>query len=132
MFTITNQADYGLIVLSYLSKRKEKTSLKKIIDETKLPPRFVARITSQLVKEKLLISEEGRTGGYLLSPRINSLNLYDYLRAFNKKVKLSKCVESGYDCKFEKICHHQKYLSTTLNRIIIRELKLTKLVNIFN
>jgi Rrf2 family protein len=132
MFAISNQSDYGLIVLSYLSKKKKQVPLSELITETKLPKRFVARIAAALAKNKLLLSREGRVGGYQITDKINTINFYDYLKIFENDVDLSKCDIENKRCRFKKICEHRNFLHLRLQRLFIEELKKIKLKTVFN
>ena len=83
MLTITKQSDYGILLISSIYKKNKLVNLSELIKETKLPKRFLARIAADLVKSKLLISREGKNGGYLISENIKTISLYDYLKIFN-------------------------------------------------
>ncbi|MDO9028264.1 MAG: Rrf2 family transcriptional regulator, partial [Candidatus Roizmanbacteria bacterium] len=98
MLTITKQSDYGLILISYVYKKNRLVKLSELIEETKLPKRFLARIASQLAKESLLISKEGKTGGYLISPKLKKVSLYDYLSIFENDIAICNCFDESYQC----------------------------------
>ncbi|MFA5769940.1 MAG: Rrf2 family transcriptional regulator [Patescibacteria group bacterium] len=132
MLAITKQSDYGLILISFVYKKKGLVRLSDLIKETKLPQRFLARIAAELVKNKLLISKEGKNGGYLISPKIKSVSLYDYLTIFENDVIVSSCVDEDFDCKFEKICNHKDFIKHRLNVVLIKELKKIKLLQLIN
>ena len=130
MLSITKQSDYGLILISFVYKKNRLVRLSELIEETKLPRRFLARIAAELVKNKLLISKEGKNGGYLISPKIKSISLYEYLTIFEKDVIVSSCVDEDFDCKFEKICNHKDFIKQRLNVVLIKELKKIKLLQL--
>ena len=130
MLNITKQSDYGLILISFIYKKNNKVKLTELIKETKLPQRFLARIAAELVKNKLLISKEGKSGGYLITPKIKSISLYDYLTIFENDVIVSSCVNKNFNCKFEKICNHKDFIKKKLNDVLIKELKKIKLLQL--
>lgn len=132
MLSITKQSDYGLILISLVYKKNDVTRLSELIKETGLPQRFLARIAAELVKTKLLISKEGKNGGYLISNKIKTISLYDYLTIFEKDVLISSCMDDNYDCKFEEICNHKNFIKNKLNTILIKELKKIKLLELIN
>lgn len=127
MLSITKQSDYGLIFISFIYKKNRLVKLSELINKTKLPQRFLARIAAELVKNELLISKEGKSGGYLITSKIESISLYDYLTIFENDVVVSSCVDKNFDCKFEKICHHKNFIKKRLNAVLIKELKKIKL-----
>ncbi len=132
MLSITKQSDYGLILISFVYKKNRLVKLSELIEETKLPKRFLARIAAELVKEGLLISKEGKSGGYLIAPKIKNISLYDYLTIFENDVIVSSCVDENFDCKFEKICNHKDFIKQKLNLILIKELKKIRLLQLIS
>ena len=132
MLAITKQSDYGLILTSFVYKKNRLVKLSELIEETKLPRRFLARIAAELAKEGLLISKEGKSGGYLIAPKIKNISLYDYLTIFENDVIVSSCVDENFDCKFEKICHHKDFIKQKLNVILIKELKKIRLLQLIS
>ena len=132
MLAITKQSDYGLIMISFIYKKNSLVRLSDLIKETRLPQRFLARIAAELVKNKLLISKEGKNGGYLISPKVKIISLYEYLTIFENDVVVSNCVDDNYDCKFEKICNHKDFIKKRLNVVLIKELKKIKLITLIN
>ncbi|MEK7177653.1 MAG: Rrf2 family transcriptional regulator [Patescibacteria group bacterium] len=132
MLSITKQSDYGLILISFVYKKKGLVKLSDLIKDTKLPQRFLARIAAELVKNKLLISKEGKNGGYLISPKIKTVSLYDYLSIFENDVIVSSCVDEDFDCKFEKICNHKDFIKQRLNVVLTKELKKIKLLQLID
>ena len=130
MLAITKQSDYGLILLSSAYKRKGLIKLSELISETNLPQRFLARIAAELVKKGLLISKEGKSGGYLISAKIKTISLYDYLKIFENNVIVSSCVDENFDCKFDKICNHKDFIKQRLNVVLTKELKKIKLLQL--
>ncbi|MEK7096952.1 MAG: Rrf2 family transcriptional regulator [Patescibacteria group bacterium] len=132
MLAITKQSDYGLILISFVYKKNGLVRLSELIEATKLPQRFLARIAAELVKNKLLISKEGKSGGYLISPKIKSVSLYDYLTIFENDVIVSSCVDEDFNCKFEDICNHKDFIKKRLNVVLIKELKKIKLLQLID
>jgi len=127
MLTITKQSDYGILFISHIYKKNKLVKLSDLINETKLPKRFLARIAAELVKNKLLKSYEGKNGGYLITNKIKTITLYDYLKIFNDDISVCNCVDDNYNCKFENICSQKNILKNELNKVIIIQLKKIKL-----
>lgn len=132
MLAITKQSDYGLILISFVYKKNGLVRLSELIEATKLPQRFLARIAAELVKNKLLISKEGKNGGYLITPRIKEISLYDYLTIFENDIVVSSCVDDNFDCKFEKICNHKDFIKKRLNIVLTKELKKIRLLQLID
>jgi len=129
MFNLPKQADYGLIILSLLIKEDKQTSLSSLIKTTKLPQRFLARIAATLVHSGLLKSKEGRVGGYIVTKKVSTINLLDYLKIFSGDVNFCSC--NGGHCDYEKICQHKNFLQKRLNQLVEVQLKKVKLLELF-
>lgn len=132
MLTITKQSDYGILLIAHIYKKNKLVKLSDLINETKLPKRFLARIAAELVKNKLLISREGKNGGYLTSANIKTTSLYDYLKIFNNNISFCSCANDSYHCQYENLCTHKSILKNELNKIIIIQLKKIKLIKLIN
>ncbi len=132
MLNITKQSDYGLILVSFVYKKNRLVKLSELIKETKLPKRFLARIAAELAKNGLLISKEGKTGGYLISPKIKTISLYDYLTIFENDITITSCVDEDFNCRFEKICNHKDFIKKRLNVALIKEIKKIKLLKLID
>ncbi|MCL4374454.1 Rrf2 family transcriptional regulator [Patescibacteria group bacterium] len=130
MFNISKQADYGLIIISYLLKEKKQLPLAALVKMTALPQRFLARVAALLVHGGLLVSKEGRDGGYRVSNKVNAISLYDYLLIFESEVNF--CSSGNSRCRYEKICSHKDFLRLHLNGLVARQLKQIKLHELFN
>lgn len=130
MLTINKQSDYGILLISYIYKKNKLVKLFDLIKETKLPKRFLARIAAELVKNKLLISHEGKNGGYLITNKIKTTSLYDYLKIFNDNISVCNCANNNYHCQYENLCTHKNILKNELNKIIISQLKKIKLLQL--
>lgn len=128
MLTISKQADYGLLLLSLLDKHN-LTPLSQLIEKTKLPRHFLARIAAQLVKNEIIESKEGKMGGYRLISKINKVSLYDYLKIFEGELNLVDCGNKEFRCRWINFCHHKSLLQKRLKKIVVNDLKKWKLVD---
>lgn len=132
MLTITKQSDYGIILLSYIHKKKDIVNLSDLIAQTKLPQRFLARIAAQLVNKGILISREGKNGGYLTTEKIKKITLYEYLKIFEENVMICNCGDENYECNYKNICSHKGVLKEKVNKIIVNQLKKVKLITLIS
>jgi Rrf2 family protein len=131
MLTLNKQSDYALIIVSQLLGKEDFIPLSELVDNTNLPKRFLARIAATLVNRKLLISREGRVGGYKLSPNIQTITMYDFLHIFEKQLNFLDCMSHSYKCKYEKVCKHRHGIRSKLNEIVLEQLKKTRLMDLF-
>ena len=131
MFTIGNESDYGLIILSSLLKNDSYVSLSEIVKKTDLPPRYLARIAGTLAKNGLLTSHEGRDGGYKVTGKVKNMNLFEYLTIFERNIEPSKCCVKSFNCRFLRICAHGNFFQHKLTSILTNQLKKIRLTQIF-
>ena len=131
MFNLNTETDYALIILSYLYRQKKITALSELIKATNLPQRYLARIAAKLVNHKLLISREGRVGGYQLASNVNKISLYDFLLIYEGELFKTKCSAEDYCCEYEKVCHHKHFFTEKLNTVLKNNLTKIKLTTLF-
>ena len=91
----------------------------------------MARIASKLKKNKLLLSREGRVGGYQLASIVTKISLYNFLDTYEGELFKTKCFDKKYCCKFEKICTHKIFFTKKLNEILKNNLSKIKLIDLF-
>jgi Rrf2 family protein len=123
MLKISKKSDYGLLFLEQLIDKKELIPLSKIIEETKLPSRFLAQIAAILVKNKIVESIEGKNGGYRINYKnLQKTNLLDYLLLFENSLSTTECAQ-GKKCFYKDVCRHHSFFKKKLNQILLSELK---------
>lgn len=127
MLSLTKQTDYALLFLERLAKEKSYLSLSQLIKETQLPPRFLARIASALVKNQIIESREGKIGGYKLTKKFYRISFFDFLKIFEKNLSPTDCLKKNHYCQYEKICRHQTIIKKEINFWLTQPLKKIKL-----
>lgn len=131
MIKLSKESDYGLLFISYLKKNNDYISLAEIVDKLKLPSKFLARIASKLAKHKIVISREGKKGGYKLAKKAYNINFYDYLNIFERNLLFLKCQEKDYSCNWQKYCDHRFFFKNNFHKAFVNNLKKIKLKDIF-
>lgn len=132
MLNITKQSDYAMLFVTYLNGKKDRyVPLSELIKETKMPQRFLARIAAELVKKQIVVSREGKVGGYKLTDKTFDTSLYDFLSIFEGDPSFVNCSKPNYRCPWDYICVHKSFLRHSLHDLISQELKKHKLRDIF-
>lgn len=132
MLKLSKKSDYGLLIISKLLHTDEFVSLSKLVEHTKLPLRFLARISAVLARNGVLMSREGRVGGYKLGKRYPLLTVFDFLSIFENHLNMTGCQEPGAaKCRFDAICKHKDPIRTKLHAVILRDLKKVQLSELF-
>ncbi len=104
---ISKTLDYAVRTLTYLAKRQgSKTVLMKEIAETqRIPLSYLAKITRQLVKAGIILSEYGPNGGYLLKKVPSEITLKQVYEAVEGELKMVECLDTpGANCIFISCC----------------------------
>lgn len=131
MLKLSKKSDYGLLVISKLLSTDDFVSLSKLVEHTNLPLRFLARISAVLANNGILMSREGRVGGYKLGKRFPLLSVYDFLSVFENNLNMTGCQDKSNKCAFEHICKHKDTVKCKLQKVILDDLKKVKLSELF-
>lgn len=99
MFRLSQKSDYGLILLSNLSKSKGVTSVSSIARKNKLSTKYLSQVASDLKKAGILKSREGVSGGYSLAKSAKQIKVLDVLIALDGGLVKGDCFEDDHECK---------------------------------
>lgn len=117
MFRLSQRADYGLILLSELSRsqvhsrgeskvlaRKHSGGVGKFLSvadiakKNKISPKFLSQVATELKKAGILASKEGTTGGFSLAKPADEIKILDILRVLDGELVEGKCFEDDHEC----------------------------------
>ena len=98
MFRLSTKADYGLILLSNLSRSKKLTSISSVAKKNKISAKFLSQIAADLKHAGILVSKEGMSGGYSLAKKPKDIKLLDVLQILDGELVEGKCFEEGHEC----------------------------------
>jgi len=100
MFNISTKSDYGFIVMLELARGYGRglLSLSEIAKKRKLSSGYLVQILQPLIKAKLIISKEGKGGGYKLAKSPQAISVLEIIEALEGKAALVKCLKQGSNC----------------------------------
>ncbi len=98
MFRLSQKADYGLILLSNLSKSKKPVSVAQIAKKNEISTKFLSQIAGELKRAGILKSREGVSGGYSLAKKPNEIKLLDVLKTLGGELVIGECFEEDHQC----------------------------------
>lgn len=122
MFNISSKADYGLVIMLSLARfaesekdnfdsnkarraknyQKSLLSINEITESRQLSAAYLTQITKPLKKAGLLLSKEGKNGGYSLAKSPAEISVLEILEALEGKIK-----ENRHNCSaFCAAFHH--------------------------
>jgi len=105
MFSLSTKADYGLLLLTLLAKKRKSkfVALSEIASQAGLPYAFISRIAVDLHHGGLLESKEGVSGGYKLVKNPKSISLAQAIEILDGPWAPTKCT-GPKSCFYEKLC----------------------------
>ena len=100
MLRFTKRADYGLMAIHYIAVHEDHgvVSAKRIAEEFHIPSELLAKILQRLAKKKLITSQNGPKGGYVLARRPSEISVGDVIRALEGPVHIVNCLEAASEC----------------------------------
>jgi Rrf2 family protein len=100
MLRFTKRADYGLIAIHYIATNEDSGSVsaKRIAEEFSIPPELLAKILQRLAKERLIVSQNGPKGGYVLARHPMEITVGQVVRALEGPINIVECLEEDSDC----------------------------------
>jgi Rrf2 family protein len=104
MLKLTKKADYGLIALRHLATGHPIASAKDIADTYRIPLPLLSKVLQQLVKNGLLVSEQGTRGGYRLGRDPHEITALEVIRTIDGPVILTHCFTEHAECDQSDLC----------------------------
>lgn len=79
----TTKTEYGLICMIYMAQHAEATrmSIREMAAKEKYPVAYIEKILQQLRQAKLVTSQQGTQGGYVLARRPSEISLRNIIEA---------------------------------------------------
>jgi len=105
MLRFTKRADYGLMAIHYIAVNDGlgAVSAKRVAEEFAIPPELLAKILQRLAKRRLIVSQNGPKGGYVLARRSNQISVGQVVRALEGPINIVSCIEHS-GCPQEERC----------------------------
>jgi len=123
MLKISKLADYAVVVMDHLAKKKDlRLSANTIAGETHLKVPVVSKVLKLLLKAGLLSSEQGFHGGYQLTRSPDLINVAQIVSAVDGQTAVTQCGEG------ENICDHDRHCALKnhwrwINQVVVNVLE---------
>jgi Rrf2 family protein len=127
---LSKTSEYAIRILSFMARDPEKKyAAKYLVEQLHISDKYLRRILTKLSKEGLIISKQGREGGYIFNKKIQEIFLSDIIDASEGIEKYLGCVLGFEKCSDEQPCaFHAKWVSVRQN--IVANLNSTSLADI--
>ena len=132
MLRFTKRADYGLMAIHYIASNDGlgAVSAKRIAEEFGIPPELLAKILQRLAKRRLIVSQNGPKGGYVLTRRPADISVGEVVRALEGPISIVSCLDHS-GCPQELRCNLKRpvqKLQTAISHLL-DSMSLTELSN---
>jgi FeS assembly SUF system regulator len=108
MLRISKLADYGTIIMVYLTNRTQTLcNARDIAQHTHLTVTTVSKLLKRLAAAGLLTSVRGVTGGYKLQRDAAEISVADIIYALEEQRGLVECSLQPNECSLQEVCHVQ-------------------------
>jgi Rrf2 family protein len=103
---LTKKASYGLIAAFELAGSSDSAPLSasSIAQRYSLPIPFVEKILHRLRQSGLVVSRQGRSGGYALADDPSRISVRQVLEALDESLDLVGCLGTDACCDLTEIC----------------------------
>lgn len=99
------QTDYSIRILLYLASDDDRpTSLGTVAEKLQVSRAYVAKLVTCLMKNKMVVSRRGRTGGLRLHRKLSDISVGDVLRAVERSFTLVECEDRNQACSPDHRC----------------------------
>ncbi len=106
MIRITKQADYGIVLMTHLSRNPDKLhTAPELATQTQLPLPIASKVLKLLARAELLQAHRGVKGGYTLARSPKTISVAEVIQAVEGPIALTECVEGSLsECSMESFC----------------------------
>lgn len=103
---ITRASDYAVRVMIHLASLPPGSTVRQseLTKATAVSGHFLSKVLQQLVRSRLIRSQRGAGGGYVLATAADRVSLLDVLEALEGPVRLNQCIDEGPSCDRKPWC----------------------------
>lgn len=107
MIRISKKVEYALMALKFISESDNTiVTAREISDTKKIPYDLLSKILQKLKNEKILLSNQGSSGGYSMNKRTDEIYLYNLMHMLDGEIAIADCLAENKekDCCLEDTC----------------------------
>ncbi|MBD3816671.1 MAG: SUF system Fe-S cluster assembly regulator, partial [Halothiobacillus sp.] len=105
MLKISRMSDYAIVLLTAMARTEAAQSTARVLAvDTGLTLPTVGKLLKMLSAGGLLLSQQGRNGGYRLARAANEISLANIIEAIDGPIALTECFTVDHDCDREANC----------------------------
>lgn len=109
MFEVSTKVDYSLLILAELAQAWPigYVSLAEIAEKKHVSSKYLSQVVIPLNKVGLVVSKEGKCGGYALAKPPQSISVRAVVEAVDGPLQLVRCMSTAASCPAEHQCTTQ-------------------------
>ena len=121
IITLSEASTIGLHAMVLIARSGEGMNVQTVADKTGSSRHHIAKVMQRLVKENLLTSTRGPSGGFVLKRKPTEINLLQIYECIEGKIEISTCPLDHEICAFEKCLMNN--LTQTMTKQVIEYLE---------
>ncbi|NWF88076.1 MAG: Rrf2 family transcriptional regulator [Ignavibacteriaceae bacterium] len=130
--TLSKTTEYALRVLTLMASDTEKMYTSAYLhSKLKIPKKYLQRLLTDLSKNGLISSIQGRNGGFIFAKKIEKIYISDIIEAVEGFKKEPSCFFGFEKCALENPCAMHEVWSKSQHDLI-KVLSSTRLVDLIN
>lgn len=123
---------YALRILAFMASNDYEIYTAKLMHEKlDVPDRYLRKLLTQMSKDGLIRSTQGRSGGYTFTRSIDKIFLSDIVNSVEGLESVNSCVLSYDTCAFDHACAMHKVWEKS-KQTILETLNTTSLADVKN
>lgn len=98
MLRLSKKIEYAILAMQYIASRPNRLiSAKEIAETLNISFEFLSKTLQTLMKEGLINSQQGKSGGYFLSKNPSEITISDIISALDENSSVVECAEEDHD-----------------------------------
>ena len=120
MLRLSKKADYALIAMRHLGAQPtaEAVSTRELAETYAIPSELLAKVLQKLMRAKLLESQHGTRGGYVLARPARGISVADVIQAIDGPLTVTACSDTDHSCDQYSRCNIRDPLWRIKDRIV--------------
>ncbi len=95
---LTNETDYAIRIVTYLSEHNRKVDAGTIAKSTGVTPRFTLKILRRLMEAGIVRSYKGAQGGYALAKAPQEITMLEVVETICGPLAVNRCQHDPGEC----------------------------------
>ena len=120
MLRLSKRSDYALIALRHLATQGDKpsASARELAERFDIPLELLAKVLQKLARARLLVSQQGLRGGYVLARPAAQISVADIIVAVDGPLTVTACSDQDQTCDQYSKCNVRDPLWRLKDRIV--------------